>query len=136
MHAIRASLRTRLAAAAVVAVVATGGAIAAAAATGAVGGSHQKPRVTALSVKHRAMRSQQSCERDDQVASRETASRDDDAGRPNQDEAEGSCSSGRSERLGDSVGRNDREDAAEANGNRDRDMLDETQQHHQASGQD
>jgi len=133
MHAIRATLSTRLAAAAVVAIVATGGAIAAAA---AAGGSHQKAQLTALSVKHTAMRSQKSCEGDDQVASRETASRDDDAGRPAKDEAEGSCSSDRSERLGDSQGRNDREDAAEANGNRDSGRLDETQQQHQADGHD
>ena len=138
MHAIRALLSRRLAAVAVVAIVATGGAIAAVA---AAGGSHQKAQLTALSVKHTAMRPQKSCEGDDQVASRETASReaalrDDDAGQPTKDDAKGSCGSERSERLGDSKGSNDRDDAAEANGNRDSGRPDETQQQHQASGQD
>ena len=133
MHAIRATLSTKLAAAAVVAIVATGGAIAAAA---AAGGGHQKPQLTALSVKHTAMRPQKSCEGDDQVASRETASRDDDAGKPTKDEAEGNCGGDRSERLGDSKGSNDRDDAAEANGNRDSGRPDETQQQHQVNGQD
>jgi hypothetical protein len=125
MRAIRASLATRLGAAAVVAVLATGGAIAAATAAGAAR-SHQKPRETALSIKHKAIRSlHSSCGRHDGLASQES-----------RDEAKMGCGRDRGERLGHSDGRDDREDPAEADGRHDHDRRDEAQQRHQAKNRE
>ena len=88
MRAIRASLATRLGAAAVVAVLATGGAIAAATAAGAAR-SHQKPQETALSIKHKAIRAPHaSCGRHDGLASQE-----------NRDEAKMGCGRDRANGL-------------------------------------
>jgi len=133
MHAIRARLATRLGAAAVVAVLASGGVIAAATAAGAAKGHQKLHETAASSMKHKAIRSQQSsCGRDDRLASHESAARDEDAGRQSRDEAEMSCGSGRGEHLGRGEGRDDRENATEAGGRRDRDRRDEVQRHHQA----
>src|SRR5689334_10559988 len=110
MHAISSSLTKRLGAAVLVAVAAVGGVIVATTALGAAKGHPKLQEAALLTRAH-----QKSCERGDLRASRAGDSRDDEAGRQDRErEAEMSCGRDRGEELGQSNGRGDREDTAEA----------------------
>lgn len=132
MHAIRSSLTTKLRVTVLVAVAAIVGVIVAASTVGAAEG-HSKLQDTALlSRAHK-----NACERGRQSASRESDSRHDETRqRDTERGTEMSCGRERGDELGQSDGRRDHEDAAEAEGSEGHGHQDEHQRGHLAEGRE